>query len=184
MNYSANRSKALSESAAQRCEEAKEPVCRCRCGGKHHGAKRGRVRELALDDPHSPSKNCSKCGGKGEYTFADYDGMKTFKCGKCDGTGKILPTPKKEGTTMRHANYCMVEDDLLQEEPLVIQDVGPWDKYPTITNDVEWVVAQLIGDGQLPAGRRLIYIDSEGYRDEILIENGKFAGFAHIGKKK
>lgn len=51
--------KTLSERAAKNCEEAREPRCRCRCGGKLHGAKRGGAdasREwfeaLPADDPH------------------------------------------------------------------------------------------------------------------------------------
>ena len=30
----------LSLKALQRCEEAQEPVCHCRCGGLYHGKKR------------------------------------------------------------------------------------------------------------------------------------------------
>lgn len=52
--------KQLSFRQAQRCEEAREPVCKCRCGGRLHGAKRngasGGSREffetLPEDDPH------------------------------------------------------------------------------------------------------------------------------------
>jgi len=46
--------RALSERQASRCENAATPKCRCRCGGRFHGAKRGSVRELAPDDPHRP----------------------------------------------------------------------------------------------------------------------------------
>lgn len=48
--------KQLSIRQAERCETAREPVCKCRCGGKLHGAKRGSGRsffeELPEDDPH------------------------------------------------------------------------------------------------------------------------------------
>ena len=53
--------KPLSERQARNCEEAREPVCRCRCRGRLHGAKRGggvgdTPREffemLSEDDPH------------------------------------------------------------------------------------------------------------------------------------
>jgi hypothetical protein len=46
---------------AQRCETAKTPRCRCRCGGLLHGAARGKSAEgdnaeffesLPDDDPH------------------------------------------------------------------------------------------------------------------------------------
>jgi len=46
----------LSQFAANRCEQAKELVCRCRCGGLLHGAKRiadgGDFSQLPDDDPH------------------------------------------------------------------------------------------------------------------------------------
>jgi hypothetical protein len=77
---------------------------------------------------------------------------------------------------IRHARYAVIEDDLLQEEPLVIQDAGG--QYLTITNDAEWVVEQLVREGQLPPGRRLFYIDSDGQKDELLVKDGRFAGFA------
>jgi len=76
----------------------------------------------------------------------------------------------------RHARYAIIEDDLLQEEPLVIQDVGG--QYRTITNDAEWVVEQLVREGHLPAGRRLFYIDTDGQKDELQVKDGRFAGFA------
>lgn len=82
------------------------------------------------------------------------------------------------------ARYVVVEDDFLSEEPLVIQDVGPWDRHPTITNDAEAVVAELVARGELPSGRRLFYIDSEGQKDEILVKDGRFAGFAPGGGTK
>jgi hypothetical protein len=63
-------------------------------------------------------------------------------------------------------------------EPLYIRDLGPWDKYPTVTNDAENVVRRLQGMGLLPKGRRLYYYDSEGILDEILVKDGTFAGFA------
>jgi hypothetical protein len=49
--------KELSLRQAQRCEEAREPVCKCRCGGRLHGAKRNGgsasfFGELPEDDPH------------------------------------------------------------------------------------------------------------------------------------
>jgi len=80
---------------------------------------------------------------------------------------------------MRHARYAIVEDDFLQKDPLVIRDIGPWDQHPSVTNDAEAVVQDL--KLRLPPGRRLFYYDSEGQRDEIVIEDGCFAGFAPGG---
>ena len=53
--------KQLSQKQASRCEEAREHVCKCRCGGAMHGAKRGNGAQffdsLPADDPHHiPSK--------------------------------------------------------------------------------------------------------------------------------
>lgn len=62
-------------------------------------------------------------------------------------------------------------------ETLIIEDIGPHDRYPTITNDVENVVAELAYANQLPDGRRLLYYDSEGNLDEIVVEHGKFVDF-------
>ena len=52
-------SRGLGELAAARCENATTPRCRCRCGGKLHGAKRviaspKGVWALPKDDPHHP----------------------------------------------------------------------------------------------------------------------------------
>lgn len=46
----------LTQREAERCEMAKEPVCKCRCGGAKHGAGRlgkgGDFSILPMDDPH------------------------------------------------------------------------------------------------------------------------------------
>lgn len=50
--------KSLSLRQAQRCETAKHPTCKCRCGGALHGAARGKdpdsafFAELPDEDPH------------------------------------------------------------------------------------------------------------------------------------
>jgi hypothetical protein len=77
---------------------------------------------------------------------------------------------------MARANYQIVED--LPGQPLVIRDVGPWDQHATVTNDAEFVVAELAHAGKLPGGRRLFYIDSDGIKDEIIHKGGRFLGFA------
>jgi len=76
---------------------------------------------------------------------------------------------------VRKANYRIVEN--LEGEDLIIKDVGPWDRFPTVTNDAEAVVIELAGNGFLPEGRGLKYYDSEGEFDEIVVKNGKFVGF-------
>lgn len=46
----------ITKTQAQACEDS--PVaagrCKCRCGGELHGARRGPVELLPLDDPHFP----------------------------------------------------------------------------------------------------------------------------------
>ena len=76
---------------------------------------------------------------------------------------------------INHASYRILSDGA--GEPLLIRDVGPWDQHPTVTNDAEAVVAKLAAAGLLPEGRRLLYFDSEGRLDEILVARGRFAGF-------
>lgn len=73
---------------------------------------------------------------------------------------------------MRSANWKIVED---AKDRVVLQDVGPWDRFPTITNDADEVVRQIAPGLH---GRRLFYFDSEGQMDELIVKDGVFAGFA------
>ena len=73
-------------------------------------------------------------------------------------------------------NYKIIEETT---ECVVIQDLGPWDRHMTVTNGAEGVVAEL---AHLLRGRRLEYLDSEGERDQILVKDGRFAGFAPCGR--
>jgi hypothetical protein len=60
----------LNQREADRCEQAEEPVCKCRCGGAKHGAKRvpagspaAAFATLPPDDPHYiplPKKRMSR----------------------------------------------------------------------------------------------------------------------------
>lgn len=75
--------------------------------------------------------------------------------------------------TMNRSDYAIVRD--LPGEPLVILDRDLGNK--SVTNDAENVVADLVREGKLPEGRRLLYYDSEGQLDEIMVSGGKFAGF-------
>jgi hypothetical protein len=78
----------------------------------------------------------------------------------------------------REAQYLIIEDDFARSSPLVIQDVGPWDQHLTVTNDAEGVVERLVESGELSPGRRLFCIDSNGDKDELVVKDGRFAGFA------
>jgi hypothetical protein len=80
----------------------------------------------------------------------------------------------KKGREMRRAQYLIMPDES-NDEQLVIRDLGPWNHFPTVTNDAENVVADLAG--QLN-GRKLLYYDSNGRLDELLVRDGRFVGFA------
>lgn len=75
----------------------------------------------------------------------------------------------------RKSNYRILED--VKGRPLLIEDVGPWNVFMSVTNNAEAVVEELVGAGKLPEGRRLLYIDSDGQMDEIVISGGKFLSF-------
>jgi hypothetical protein len=75
---------------------------------------------------------------------------------------------------MNQANYTVEHIDAKR---IVIRDLGPWDMYQTVTNAAESVVDELSTSDRL-VGRRLFYYDSEGDLGELLIKDGKFAGFA------
>lgn len=70
-----------------------------------------------------------------------------------------------------HAKFSIVVDNATT---LVILDEGPWNEFMSVTNDAEWVVRQL---STRLAGRVLLYFDSEGELDQLLVRDGEFAGF-------
>ena len=74
---------------------------------------------------------------------------------------------------MSRAIYAIVEET---PEVLVIRDIGI--NATSVTNDAEAVVEEL---ADRLGKRRLEYYDSEGQRDQLLVKDGKFAGFAPAG---
>lgn len=76
---------------------------------------------------------------------------------------------------MNAAHFGIIEDT---DDVLCIRDLGPWDKFKTVTNCAEEVVEHL---APILRGRRLEYIDSEGQRDQILVRDGRFIGFKLTG---
>ncbi len=79
---------------------------------------------------------------------------------------------------MKTPNYQTVE---VNDERILIRDIGPWNEYPTVTNNAEAVVLeQVAAFGEDLGGRELHCIDSEGDIDQLLVENGQFAGFAYL----
>ncbi len=73
---------------------------------------------------------------------------------------------------MNHPHYKI---DEMTETHVLLRDLGPWHQYLTITNDAEHVVAEVL---PLLGKRKLLVIDSLGDTDELLVVDGKFAGFA------
>lgn len=75
------------------------------------------------------------------------------------------------------ANYQIVIEKSADDK-LVINDIGPWPEYMTVTNCAEQVVEELYEKGLLPPGRKLYYYDSDGNLDELLHDGaGRFQGF-------
>ncbi len=64
------------------------------------------------------------------------------------------------------------------EKLLVIEDIGDWTRFPTVTNDAEGVVEWLYNNN-LITGKELFYYDSDGELSELLHDNGKFVGFRY-----
>jgi len=62
---------------------------------------------------------------------------------------------------------------------IVLQDLGPWDHFQTITNDAENVVAYLYKSGRLvPPTKQIVYFDSDGEATELKHDGmGNFTGF-------
>lgn len=80
---------------------------------------------------------------------------------------------RREVLSMK-ANYLIVEKS---PDHILIEDLGPWDRFKTVTNAAEEVVAEML---PILNGRRLEYIDSNGDRAVLLIVDGKFAGFGWL----
>ena len=95
--------------------------------------------------------------------------------------GAALP---EAGARVSRQAHFVVEDvisgGIIPDGALVLRDVGPWDRFPTVTNDIEHVVSVLIINGTLNPGQRLFYYDSDNHLDELEIIDGKFAGFKAV----
>tara|TARA_R110002126_G_C10490983_1_gene504920 strand:+ start:151622 stop:151900 length:279 start_codon:yes stop_codon:yes gene_type:complete len=82
---------------------------------------------------------------------------------------------------MRKATYTVV-----QEHPsVIIRDDGPWDYKPTVTNDIESVVKELVKEGVLPfnARQQFFYYDSTCVLTGVCIDDGEFNGFFDAGSE-
>ena len=74
---------------------------------------------------------------------------------------------------MKRANYEVIAHS---EDRVILRDLGPWDKYSSITNAAEDVIRNLhpyIKD------KKVFYYDSEGDYGELVHDNnGQFVRFA------
>jgi len=94
--------------------------------------------------------------------FEDLQNFMTRGVAAQKAVNKIL---KQTEMPMEHkANYRIV---LQVKDFVLIQDIGPWDHYLTITNAAERVVTDLIAGGKIQHGQRLFYLDSDKEMDEI-----------------
>ena len=73
---------------------------------------------------------------------------------------------------MKKSNWIIVNEN---KDSITIKDLGPWNKYSTVTNDAESVVEEL---APVLGNRKLLCYDSEGLLGELLVKDGKFNGFA------
>ena len=80
----------------------------------------------------------------------------------------------REAVERPHARFEIVLDT---SDGLTIRDIGPWDQFPTVTNDVEWVVDHLVRQNILGEDQRLFYFDSHGSLCEIIHSDGAFVDF-------
>jgi hypothetical protein len=118
------------------------------------------------------SKKCTcECGGKNHGKGSPQRDLLNYDASRVDAEA-VDPRYRPK------ANYDIISDR--SNGPLIIKDIGPWDKYMTVTNAAEFVVLEL--KERLPAGRQLFYWDSEGVLNELLIKDGKFAGFKYAGQ--
>lgn len=79
----------------------------------------------------------------------------------------------------RRANYEILRKHRHVEGlgAVVLKDIGPHDRYLTITNAAEDVVRELHAAGEL-GDKRLFYIDTDGCLDELRHAGPIFTGFS------
>jgi hypothetical protein len=62
-----------------------------------------------------------------------------------------------------------------------IQDLDNDDNAPSVTNDVERVIADLVQLGVTPESQPIVYVDSMGRWDRIRTRGGRFLSFEYLG---
>jgi len=74
---------------------------------------------------------------------------------------------------MRMARYLIMSID---NDQVTLADLGPWERFPTITNSIEEVLLDLKSKALLRPS--VYYYDSENEKTEALHVSGVFKGFA------
>lgn len=73
---------------------------------------------------------------------------------------------------MRRSNYRIISAN---EREVVLEDVGPWDQHPSVTNDIEQVVRDLWIKGYLNKDSvKLFYYDTDGEKTQVIHKDGFF----------
>ena len=73
------------------------------------------------------------------------------------------------------SNFSIVVDT---EDLIVLEDLGPWHTYQTITNDAEAVVEYLYNSGLASGSKKIVYFDSEYIATELNHDGvGNFIAF-------
>jgi len=72
---------------------------------------------------------------------------------------------------IKRSNWTVEE---VNDQHITLRDLGPWDEYMTITNDIESVIKDLSSS---IAGRRVFYYNNNEELNEVVIKNGEFSGF-------
>jgi len=118
-----------------------------------------------------PSNYCRICG----KPLTDFTSVKL-------GIGPVCRASRaeiKEGDLFMdfHADFSIID---IEDDYIYIKDrCGP---NKSVTNDAEWVLAELHKRFDI-AGKRIFYMDTEGIIDELVHENGIFKAFrpGHMG---
>lgn len=75
---------------------------------------------------------------------------------------------------MKTSNYRIV---LNANKHLILEDIGPWNLFKSITNDINRLTKHLYETGILTSEKVFEYIDSEGWRTTVIHKNGEFVDF-------
>lgn len=76
------------------------------------------------------------------------------------------------------ARIAKYEVSALNSKYVLLKDLGPWDKYPTITNSAEEVVSEVMV--WLMPNQRIFYYDSNGILTELIHKDGMFHSFLDV----